>query len=421
MTGCLGFAIILEASTHHKWMDFLLGIVILLSGVSARAGAFFIFPMLAIWIGWIFRGERAFDLKRAVYLFIFILVSYFLINSVYSRLLGIPPGSSFGNFSYAIYGQVRGGTGWHSAIEDLGTRNPVIVYRAALDFFLHHPLSLAIGFAKSYRDFFWFGGSGIFPFSRSAWQPSLNIILWLGMLILLIRAILRLFKGIHSERDSLLLACFIGIFLSIPFLPPIDGGTRFHAGTVPFFFATLVAGLSGFPKASQEQIRSETHFSGSLVLYRYTLISLIVMVLILPILLYKSGRKPAYTVVNCTQNERPFVIESHPGSYVDLIKDNSFQRAFTPEVSLDDFQNNNTELNIDDYYQKIVSLAKSDSSDIRLIPTINLIDDNFHYFYIPLDKLPRGERADLITGCGIEISTRNQSIFQVKSVSSEEQ
>ena len=421
LTACLGFAMILEASIHHKWGDLLLGIAILLIGVSARAGAFFIFPMLALWIGWIFRGERAFDLRRAVYSFIFILALYFLINSVYSRLLGIPPGSSFGNFSYAMYGQVRGGTGWHSAIEELGTRDPRIVYRAALDYFLDHPIGLAIGFAKSYRDFFWFDGSGIFPFSRSAWLPSLNIILWLGTLILLLKAIIQLFKGIQAERDSLLLACFIGIFLSIPFLPPIDGGTRFHAATVPFFFAALVAGLSGFPKGRQEQIRGENPRSGSLVIYRSAIISLIVIVLILPILLYEFGRKPVHTAADCSQNEQPFVIESHPGSYIDFMKDHSLRKAFTSEVSLDDFQNNNIELTVDDYYQKLFSLAKRDSANIRLIPTINLIDNNFHYFYIPLDKLPHRGLSDLIAGCGIEIRTKNQSIFQVKSVSSKDQ
>ena len=421
LAGCLGFAMILEASTQHKWWDILLGVAILMIGVSARAGAFFIFPMLAIWIGWVFRGERNFDLKRAAYSFVFILVLYVLINSIYSRLLGIPPGSSFGNFSYAIYGQVRGGTGWHSAIEELGTRDTGVVYRAALDYFLKHPIGLAIGFAKSYRDFFWFGDNGIFPFSRSAWQPSLNILVWLGMLVLLFVSIIRLFRGIHTERNSLLLACLIGIFLSIPFLPPVDGGTRFHAGTVPFFFAAVVAGLDGLLKGGQESITGDTKAPGRLVLYRYALMALMGMVLVLPILLYKFSSKPVYGVVDCPQNEQPFVVESHPGSYVDLIKDHSSQGAFTPEVSLDDFQNNNTELTIDDYYQKVVSLAKSDPANIRLIPAFNLIDNSFHYYYIPLDKLPRRETAGLIAGCGIEIRTRNQSIFQVKSVSSEDQ
>ncbi len=330
MAGCFGFTMILQASSYHKWRDLLLGIAILMVGISARAGAFFIFPMLAVWIGWMFRGKRSFDLKRAVYAFILIVVLYFLINSIYSRLLGIPSGSSFGNFSYAIYGQVRGGTGWHSAIEELGTRDPMIVYRASLDYFVKHPIGLVIGFAKSYRDFFWFGGKGIAPFSRSGWQSPLNIILWLGLLTLLFRAIIQLFKGIRSDLDSLLLACFIGIFLSIPFLPPIDGGSRFHAGTMPFFFAALVAGLGGVSWGGQEPIKTDDRLSGNPVFPRFASIILLVVVLILPIVLYEFGTKPAYTVVDCLSNEQPFVIEYPPGSYVDLIKENSVQEDSHP-------------------------------------------------------------------------------------------
>ena len=92
------------------------------------------------------------------------------------------------------------------------------------------------------------------------------------------------------------------------------------------------------------------------------------------------------------------------------------QEVLIPGVSLDDFQNNNTELAIDDYYQKLVALARSDSANIRLIPAVDLIENEFHYFYIPLDKLPGDGSPDLVAGCGIEIRTRNQSIFQVKSV-----
>jgi hypothetical protein len=285
-----------------------------------------------------------------------------------------------------------------------------------LDYFLKHPIGLVIGFAKAYRDFFWFGGRGIAPFSRSGWQSPLNIILWLGMLTLLFRAIIQLFKGIRSDLDSLLLAGFIGIFLSIPFLPPIDGGSRFHAGTMPFFYAALVAGLGGVSWGGQEQIKKDDRLSGNLVFSRFASILLLVVVLILPIVLYEFGRRPAYVVVDCLSNEQPFIIEYPPGSYVDLIKENSVQADSIPGVSLDDFQNNNTELAIDDYYQKLVALARSDSANIRLIPAVDLIGNEFHYFYIPLDKLPRDGSPNLVAGCGIEIRTRNQSIFQVKSV-----
>jgi hypothetical protein len=419
MAGCFGFTIILQASAQRKWWDLLLGIAVLLVGVSARAGAFFIFPMLALWIGWIFRGNGSFNLKRAAYALVLMAVWYLLINSLYSRLLGIPPGSSFGNFSYALYGQVRGGTGWHSAIEDLGTRDSALVYRAAWDFFLKHPLSLFIGFAKSYKDFFWYGDQSVFNFYGQDWQQPLNIVLWLGLLFLLLNGVLQMFKGIRINSHSLLLAGLIGILLSIPFLPPIDGGSRFYAATIPFFFAALAAGTRGFSRAGQDQRIENDPPSASRAVSRSASILLLVIVLLVPLAIYRFAAKPAMIGPECPEDEKQFLIAAPPGSYIDLIGNPSMQCGSLPQVCLNDFENNNIEFKIDDYYQEISAFVRSDSGSFRLVPALNLVNDDFRYFFLPLDELPRGASSDLIAGCGIETRTRNQSIFEVKSVGSE--
>ena len=52
--GCFGFALLWSASEKQKWFDLLLGLGVLMVAVSARAGAFFIFPLLALWAGWLF-------------------------------------------------------------------------------------------------------------------------------------------------------------------------------------------------------------------------------------------------------------------------------------------------------------------------------------------------------------------------------
>lgn len=48
------------------------------------------------------KGRKRFSMKAAAYAFIVVLAGYFLVNTIYARLLGIPPGSAFGNFSYAL-------------------------------------------------------------------------------------------------------------------------------------------------------------------------------------------------------------------------------------------------------------------------------------------------------------------------------
>jgi len=409
IAGCLGFAMLLLASTHLRKADLLLGTTIFLVGVSARAGAFLIFPMLAIWVGWVFRGAERYSWKSAIYALVLIAILYFAINPLYSRSLGIPSGSSFGNFSYAIYGQVHGGTGWHSAIEELGTRDPVVVYRFAFEFFLKHPFSLLIGFAKAYRDFFLLGDRSIFPFSGGQ-QNILTIIVWLGMLGLLVRGMIRLVRGVRSNMESLLLAAFIGIFLSIPFLPPIDGGSRFHAGSMAFFFAPLAVGARGLRKPDPEG----TQLENDPILSRYAPALLLALVLIFPVGIRFLSRGPVNPALQCTGEQQPFLIDSYPGSYIDLEVDRSQGCGPVPQVCLADFESNNTELVTDDFYQFLISSVKDDGDTVRIIPAVDVIQDRFHYFYIPLNILTNPNLSNSMAGCAVETKTKDQSIFQVE-------
>ena len=61
--GCLGFVVLWQAAKDLKLGYFILGSVILMLSISARAGAFFIFPFLILWAGWVFREKRRFFLK----------------------------------------------------------------------------------------------------------------------------------------------------------------------------------------------------------------------------------------------------------------------------------------------------------------------------------------------------------------------
>jgi len=376
--------------------------------------------MLVIWIGWVFRREKPFSIKAAGYAFVVVLIVYFLVNAMYAQLLGIPPGSAFGNFSYALYGQVRGGTGWHSAIEELGTRNPYTVYRAALQFFLEHPLSLFIGFAKSYRDFFLPGSQSIFPFRVDGGQGWANFVLWVGTLVLLLRGSMRLVKDIHLNLASLLVAGFAGVILSIPFLPPIDGGARFYASTMPFFFIIPALGLSQLARGVDQNSSFTQYLYGDSIVSRATSITLIALTLILPVGVYSLSHKPAYALPSCPPEQEPFVMEVQQGSYIDLIKDGTTPCGFAPDVCLGDFERNNTEKAIDDYYQELLLLTKSNDTNVRIIPAIDLVNEEFHYFYVPHNRIKGSSALNVVSGCATEIKTKNQSIYQVESILSNE-
>ncbi len=197
--GSFAFLLLWQAAGTLKLFDLVLGLLVLMAAVSARAGAFFIFPLLVIWTGWIFRKTGRFSIQAAGIAAVTVLAGYLLVNTVYPRLFGIPPGSAFGNFSWELYGQIHGGTGWHSAIQDLGTTNTTVVYRAAFQFFVKHPFSLLLGAAKSYRDFFLPGSYTIFAYSFISPADWPNLLLWVPTIFLLGWGLVGVFKKIPIQ------------------------------------------------------------------------------------------------------------------------------------------------------------------------------------------------------------------------------
>lgn len=411
--GCFGFALIWQVARRRKWFDFLLGTGLLLVAVSARAGAFLIFPMLALWAGRAFRGTKRYSLLVLVIVLVVLAGGYFIANTLYPQFLGVPEGESFGNFAYTIYGQVRGGLGWHSAIDELGTRNSSIVYQAAWDVFLAAPSDFFKGITRAYSDFFLPGDSSIFVFGAKNHNYRLDLILWSLTILVFLRGLYQLIFKRRSDLSILLLAGFIGIFLSIPFLPPIDGGMRFYASTMPFFFVLLAVGVSRFDDRDEEPAPAKKE----LFFLRFATIAILALTVILPPVTLRTTSLPDLDEPVCSEEQRSFAIRVNTGSYIDLVQDEDTSCGLAPGICYEDFLEHNTEMHIDDFYQQLDSLASTSQTDMRIIPTLNLLDGHFQYFVI-LDKRELPVSSDeILSGCATRIQTENQRIFLVESFS----
>lgn len=409
--GCFGFALIWQATKNRNWFDLLAGFSLLLVAVSARAGAFIIFPLLALWAGWLLRGDKRFSFPYFLVVTIMLAVGYFIVNTVYPRLLGVPEGSSFGNFAYTLYGQIRGGIGWHSAIAELGTRNPSRVYQAAWDVFRADPTGFLQGLIKAYADFFLPGMGSIFIFG----DDVISLIFWFVTIVIFLRGLYLLIFKLCSNISTFLIAGFAGIFLSIPFLPPIDGGSRFYASTMPFFFALLAVGASHFtPGGTPAPAKRETFF------LRFISVSLLALTVLLPPLTLRASSRPVLNAPVCSADQRPFAIQVNAGSFIDLVKENT-SCGLAPEICLGDFSQHNTELGLDDFYQGLDALAASSQSGIRIIPAINLLDGYFQYFVTTDSQVLDDPSGGLFTGCAARIQTENQRIFVVASISASDE
>ncbi|HEY2980406.1 MAG TPA: hypothetical protein VGJ22_04425 [Anaerolineales bacterium] len=408
--GCLGFLFLWRAAASLRISDLVLGLVLLIIAVSARAGAFFVFPMLVLWAGWAFRGGERFSYRMIGIALLTVLVTIVAVNAIFPRLVVAAGGVANGNFAFAIYGQVKGGSGWHSALAELNTSNPSVIYRAAWQFFLAHPFSLVIGIAKSYRDVFWPNGLGLFPFIPLGPTRWYDTALWFVTLILLFAGFYDALKRDRGPHATLLAAGLIGISLSIPFLPPIDGGARFYASTMAFFLALPAYAVNVWrapAQAAPELLPSRPLEALATVL--------LLLTLVLPPLLRVTRDPVLVTAPACPDGQLPYVIELDPRSYVNIVPDGVSACGGLPNVCSSDFVANGTEKSIDDFFQALMEVSGSSQEVTHLVPAVNLIDDKFHYFIGPAARFEAAGSNHLLAGCAVEIRTDNQRIYQVES------
>ena len=413
--GCLALAILWSAAPRRSSALISLGLLTLMAAISARAGAFLIFPFLAFWCGWIFRQGPRYSARAVVISATALALLYLLINPAFSRLLNIDLADQWSNFAYAMYGQVHGGAGWHSAIEDLDTHRSSVVAAAAWSDFRAHPLSLLIGVVKSYRDFFVPSDLMIFPFGSPHEPAWAAYAFWAAAVLLLLRGLIESLRGYRLARPSLLLACFAGTLLSVPFLPPIDGGARFYASTVAFLFALPAAALAGRAAWTQTNPEEERRDRSGLALAAGSALLILTLSIVAPIAIYRLTPPQTAAPPVCPAGQLSFVIRTQPDGYVDVLPDATTACGLVPRICMSDFEQNSNQVVFDDFAQALLVLAHASPGGIRITPGLNLVDARFSYFVGYPGAVPAAPAGQLISGCATLIETKNSLLFQIES------
>jgi hypothetical protein len=415
--GCLALILLWNAARSLEIRYLLLGVSVLMIAVSVRAGAFLVFPMIILWAGWAFRGKKRFSIPIAIYTSLAALGTFLVVNAIFPWLVVAKGTTTFGNFSSVLYGQVLGGAGWTQAGRDISNANVSSTYQAALQYFLHHPAGLLIGSLKAYRDFFLPGPTGIFSFISPGGPTWVDISLWAGCLLLLVLGLIRSLRRIQLPIASLIVAAFVGILTSIPFLPPIDGGRRFYASTMPFFALSTVIGLSGIASRPANHAHEFDSFSSRIANVLTCLLISLAVIAPFFILFFNHLTQKGLSNPICPSGQVPFIIKMPPGSYVDLVQDGKAACGSASQVCLSDFWQNGTERSYDDFYQRLFEFANSANPITRITPAYDLNDGGFHYFIGTPQQLGVSFPDHYVSGCAITIGTINQSIYQIQTVS----
>jgi hypothetical protein len=306
--GCLAFVALWQAVERTSLWLFAVGLVTLTVALNIRSGAFLVLPLLIGWIGWDAhrRGSNAW---RPAALAVVAVAVGFLLCMPMNAMFGTGGGSAQGNFADILYGIAHGGVGWQAAAHDFAGRHFAsdadlahAIYRAAFTQIIHHPQTFARGLWVGYRSYL--GRTyGFAPHVMNFVFSVAMLVGWVGLL-----------QRPHRRLGSMLLAAWLGILLSVPFIFQ-DGGHRVMAPIVPFLAAPVGLGAAvlarrGFTGLKAVAERSESQRSVTLTAFACGC-ALLLLVAGAPLSVWLHTA-PRVSAPVCGTGEIPMVLEAGP-------------------------------------------------------------------------------------------------------------
>ena len=335
--GAVGFALLWRGAQQRQINNSLLGILLLTLGLNARAGAFFILPALILWGAWSFRGSVRFSQRFLIGGASAVLLG-FIINSILLKILGSPDGVAFSNFSYTLYGLIVGGN-WTQVLTDHpelnGVSEPELsqrIYALAFEALRANPLGLVHGSLRAWK---------IFLFEDYVFSFITNLKFNFFLQILSLFALVDCYRQRQEPTASLILVATLGILASVPFVPPWDADTmRAYAATLPVIAILPALGLEFISKKMEwhplVQVPTQENFSQILIGFS---ILLAIFVFLAPITTKVFSHAPQLADVQCKDGTNPVYLRIPPGSFINLVADNSIQQTHLPQVRINDFRN----------------------------------------------------------------------------------
>ncbi|BCY16901.1 hypothetical protein hrd7_07500 [Leptolinea sp. HRD-7] len=336
--GALSLAFFCRGTFRRSLPLILAGLFLLTVALNIRAGAFFILPLLILWVGWLFRIKGWIGWKPAG-LAALAVIAGFGVNSLVLRLVGTPGGMPFGNFAESLYGLASGGERWsyvYTEIEEARTMPEKerfeLIYRKSFELIRQNPMGIVQGSLYQWSLLFsdtWFS---VYAYVGGENAEGNRYIHW----ALYALCAIGLVQSIRKRREplySFLLVAIAGIFLSVPFVPPGDAHKmRAFAATIPLLALLPAIGLSELANIFPWKYIRETPVDGTsghgISVYSTALTAFL---LIAPYIAMKTAVKPVVQTPVCLPGETPVNAHYAPGTSVRLIREDVLQLDWLPE------------------------------------------------------------------------------------------
>jgi hypothetical protein len=250
--GVIGFGLLWRGAADLRLSFVWLGLFITTLALNARAGAFFMLPLLILWAGWLLQKNRR-NFFRVIFLSTVAVILGFGLNLGLTRLIAVPSGVPFANFSYTFYGLAAGGKSWthiymaHPEVVSLPEpEQSKRIYQLAFELMRENPGQTVQGALFNWRMLFSDSWYNIYSYvGGENW--IINVVARWGMYLLGLLGIVTWIRDPRDPLKSLVMICILGVFVSVPFLPPTDAyRMRPYAASIIVLAALPALGIKFF-------------------------------------------------------------------------------------------------------------------------------------------------------------------------------
>ena len=402
--GAIALAVLWRGAGSSKKGMVWAGIFLLTVALNARAGAFLILPLLALWGGWLFRGNSRISLRFFFSGCTAILLG-FLLDAILRHLVSNSGGMAYGNFSYVLYGLVMGGKGWGQVLIDhpeihlamRGSQQYSLIYSLAFDAFRADPMRAARGFLSSWW-YYLTPNPGAFGFVNINFLGILNTpqtqeALFAATSIGLLGCI----RQARAPRASLVLMSSVGILASVPFvIPGAFSMMRAYAATIPFVALWVVLGLHaifkglkwpGEPHAPTDDRPALSPVILGLVIVLFCFLS--------PVLVKGLSHPTQFSGAECPSSLESIIFRTDRSVAVNLISDDTSSSSHLPDIRLSDFRN---QMNFGSY-PEVADIFIKLTAGQTLILAPNMSDSGYGVVWLIADTSSLSSLTGVVMAC----------------------
>jgi hypothetical protein len=414
--GALGFMFLMMAAEKNNAKILFAGALLLTLGLNARAGTFFVLPVLLLWVWW---SNRKKNLKQWLSPLAFLglgIALGFGINLIFGSIIATKDSVPFSNFSYTFYGLAKGGN-WtlisseHPELSKMNNEEAThMVYALTLKSIREQPQIFVGSVLKAYQMFFdpsnkscsygFFTGGEVATFADN--KSNGRIVYLMGRILLFLLGAIGIFSA-YLKREtpffSLVLFFYLGVLLSVPFLPPWDADRmRAYAVSMPLIIMVPVIGLEYL--LEKVKIKFLLNKGNDLdvsqgLLFGWPLLIIVVCTLV-PIVLLKinsnGNEKSQFPSVTCQPGEKSVNFIYHKGFSVRVWDKINNNQSF-PDLAYSDYIRGVH--NFD--YSNVITELDALTPPVMILKTMD--EKNFSPLWVIMNPDITPEDGRLVSGC----------------------